>query len=178
MSQRLNLELEPADTERLANLCGHFDQHLKQIEARLQVDIFCRGNLFTVQGESRQARAASRLLKQLYKLSESEMLSPELINLHLQEISVAQFLDQLWDIVGIVLAVGVEGDDDSSSGLVESGLESGGLAYAFSQFDADESGPVRGGLFQEPGGLVRASVVHDQHLVRGAQRVHDGPQFG
>jgi len=94
MSQRLNLELEPADTERLANLCGSFDQHLKQIEARLQVDIFCRGNLFAVQGEPRQARATSRLLKQLYKLSESEMLSPELINLHLQDAGIAEISDE------------------------------------------------------------------------------------
>ena len=79
MSQRLNLELEPADTERLANLCGQFDEHLKQIESRLQVDIFCRGNLFTVQGELRQARGASRLLKQLYTLSDKELLTPEMI---------------------------------------------------------------------------------------------------
>lgn len=90
MSQRINLELEPADTERLANLCGQFDQHLKQIEGRLQVDIFCRGNLFTVQGEAGQARAASRLIKQLYSLSESEMLTPELINLHLQDSGIAE----------------------------------------------------------------------------------------
>lgn len=90
MSQRINLELEPVDTERLANLCGQFDQHLKQIEGRLQVDIFCRGNLFTVQGEAGQARAASRLIKQLYKLSESEMLTPELINLHLQESGIEE----------------------------------------------------------------------------------------
>ena len=94
MSQRINLELEPADTERLANLCGQFDQHLKQIEARLQVDIFCRGNLFTVQGETRQARTAGRLLKQLYNLSDSEMLSPKLINLHLQESGIAEIADE------------------------------------------------------------------------------------
>ncbi len=90
MNQRANLELEPADTERLANLCGQFDQHLKQIEGRLQVDIFCRGNLFTVQGEARQVRAASRLIKQLYKLSASEMLTPEVINLHLQDSGIAE----------------------------------------------------------------------------------------
>ena len=90
MSQKINLELEPADTERLANLCGQFDQHLKQIESRLQVDIFCRGNLFSVQGESRNARAASRLLRQLYSLSETELLTPELINLHLQESGMAE----------------------------------------------------------------------------------------
>ncbi len=93
MGQRLNLELEPADTERLANLCGQFDQHLKQIESRLQVDIFCRGNLFAVQGEPRQARATSRLLKQLYRLSESEVLSPEVINLHLQDSGIAEIAD-------------------------------------------------------------------------------------
>ena len=93
MSQRLNLELEPVDTERLANLCGQFDQHLKQIESRLQVDIFCRGNLFTIQGEARQARAASRLIKQLYKLSEAEFLTPELINLHLQESGIDEIAD-------------------------------------------------------------------------------------
>jgi len=93
MSQRLNLELEPADTERLANLCGQFDEHLKQIENRLQVDVFCRGNLFTVQGEPRQARAASRLLKQLYQLSETELLTPEKINLHLQDSGIAEIAD-------------------------------------------------------------------------------------
>jgi phosphate starvation-inducible PhoH-like protein len=93
MSQRLSLELEPADTERLANLCGQFDQHLKQIESRLQVDIFCRGNLFTVQGETRQVRVTGRLLKQLYTLSESEFLNPEIINLHLQDSGVAEIAD-------------------------------------------------------------------------------------
>ena len=93
MSQRLSLELEPADTERLASLCGQFDQHLKQIEGRLLVDIFCRGNLFTVEGEPRQVRAASRLLKELYKLSEAQFLSPELINLHLQDSGIAEIAD-------------------------------------------------------------------------------------
>ena len=93
VSKRINLELEPADTERLANLCGQFDQHLKQMESRLQVDIFCRGNLFTVEGEVRQARAASRLLKQLYTLSETELLSPEVINLHLQDSGIAEIAE-------------------------------------------------------------------------------------
>lgn len=94
MSKKLNLELEPADTERLANLCGQFDQHLKQIESRLQVDIFCRGNLFAVQGEARQAKATCRLLKNLYKLSESELLTPEVINLHLQDSGMAEISDE------------------------------------------------------------------------------------
>lgn len=85
MSPRLTLELEPADTERLANLCGQFDQHLKQIETRLGVEIFCRGNVFSFEGDNRQVRAATRLLKELYAMSENETLTPDLINLHLQD---------------------------------------------------------------------------------------------
>jgi phosphate starvation-inducible PhoH-like protein len=85
MSNRLTLELEPADTLRLANLCGQFDEHLKQIEARLGVDIFCRGNLFTIKGPERTSRAARRLLQSLYRLSATEVLTPDVINLHLQE---------------------------------------------------------------------------------------------
>ena len=90
MSERLTLELEPADTLRLANLCGQFDEHLKQIETRTGVEIFCRGNLFTVKGEERASRAAKRLLQSLYKLSEHEVLTPALINLHLQESGVEE----------------------------------------------------------------------------------------
>jgi phosphate starvation-inducible PhoH-like protein len=85
MSDRLTLELEPADTLRLANLCGQFDQHLKQIESRLGVEIFCRGNLFTLRGSEHTARAARRLLQSLYRLSATEVLTPDIINLHLQE---------------------------------------------------------------------------------------------
>ena len=85
MSDRLALELDPVDTLRLANLCGQFDEHLKQIESRLGVEIFCRGNLFTLQGSDRTCRAASRLLQRLYRLSATEVLTPEVINLHLQE---------------------------------------------------------------------------------------------
>jgi len=85
MSDRLALELEPVDTLRLANLCGQFDEHLKQIESRLGVEIFCRGSLFTLQGSDRTCRAASRLLQRLYQLSATEVLTPEVINLHLQE---------------------------------------------------------------------------------------------
>ena len=88
MSGRVTLQLEPADTLRLANLCGQFDEHLKQMESRLGVEIFCRGSLFTVQGEERPQRAARRLLMSLYRLTETEVLTPDLINLHLQESGV------------------------------------------------------------------------------------------
>ena len=90
MPERLALELQPAETLRLANLCGQFDGHLKQIEERLRVSIFCRGNLFTIEGGNRSARAARRLLQALYRLTESELLTPELVHLHLQESGIAE----------------------------------------------------------------------------------------
>ncbi|NNK33734.1 MAG: PhoH family protein [Xanthomonadales bacterium] len=90
MSKRLSLQLEPADTLRLANLCGQFDEHLKQIETRLGVEIFCRGNLFAIEGAERSARSARRLLQGLYRLSETEVLTPDMINLHLQESGVSE----------------------------------------------------------------------------------------
>ena len=94
MSQRLTLDLEPADTLRLANLCGQFDEHLKQIESRLGVEIFCRGNLFTIQGPELPARSTRRLLQSLYRLSEAEVLTPEVINLHLQESGITELAEQ------------------------------------------------------------------------------------
>jgi phosphate starvation-inducible PhoH-like protein len=94
MSERRTLELEPADTLRLANLCGQFDQHLKQIEGRLGVEIFCRGNIFNVEGEPRQVRAAQRLLALLYEASANETLTPELVNLHLQESGMAEMAEE------------------------------------------------------------------------------------
>jgi phosphate starvation-inducible PhoH-like protein len=44
--------LEPADGARLANLAGPFDEHLRQIELRLGVEIANRGNVFRVSGHA------------------------------------------------------------------------------------------------------------------------------
>ena len=55
--QTSELTLEPLENERLANLCGQFDEHLRLIERRLGVEIGNRGNVFTLVG-SRAARDA------------------------------------------------------------------------------------------------------------------------
>lgn len=85
MTDSLILELEPADSSRLANLCGQFDGHLKQIESRLGIVVYCRGNQFTVEGAADMVKAAGKLLQNLYDLTATEILSPEQINLHLQQ---------------------------------------------------------------------------------------------
>jgi phosphate starvation-inducible PhoH-like protein len=59
--------LDPADPERLANLAGPFDAHLRQIELRRGVQIANRGNLFRVSGDDAAAVAdVEKLLRALY----------------------------------------------------------------------------------------------------------------
>lgn len=76
--------LEPVDNERLANLCGHLDEHLALIEKRLGVSIGARGNLFSIEGDTAAVAATQRVLKRLYQLSAKEVLNPAAVNLHLQ----------------------------------------------------------------------------------------------
>jgi len=81
----LTLELEPADNERLANLCGHLDDHLRLIEKRLGISIAGRGNVFSVEGEADAVQAGRRVLRKLYRQTEREILTPALVNLQLQQ---------------------------------------------------------------------------------------------
>ena len=55
--------LEPENTERLANLAGPFDAHLRQIELRLGVEIANRGNIFKVTGPAAEVKATEKLLR-------------------------------------------------------------------------------------------------------------------
>src|SRR5664279_919809 len=80
-----DLALEPADGERLANLSGPFDEHLRQIELRVGVEIGSRGNLFRISGASPQVKIAERVLRDLYDATETEALNGAQINLRLSE---------------------------------------------------------------------------------------------
>ncbi|WP_228291350.1 PhoH family protein [Thiothrix litoralis] len=81
----VQFELEPADTERLMNLCGQFDQHLRQIEHRLGIELSNRGNLFQITGTALTVPLTINLLKDLYREAADTVLSPESIHLFLQE---------------------------------------------------------------------------------------------
>ena len=80
-----DLVLEPADNNRLANLCGQFDEHLRQIEKRLDVDIASRGNRFRITGQPGAARLGSDVLRSLFQLTGSERIDPERVHICLQE---------------------------------------------------------------------------------------------
>ncbi|MEM9333691.1 MAG: PhoH family protein [Pseudomonadota bacterium] len=77
--------LEPADNDRLANLCGQFDEHLRQIERRLNVEIASRGNLFRVTGRPGAAEAGGDVIQTLFELTDSERLDPERVHIMLSE---------------------------------------------------------------------------------------------
>lgn len=77
--------LEPADNKRLANLCGQFDEHLRQIERRLNVEIASRGNRFRVTGQAGAAQVGSDVLQSLFRMTDSERLDPERVHMMLQE---------------------------------------------------------------------------------------------
>lgn len=81
----VQFELEPADTSRLMNLCGQFDQHLHQLEKRLGVEISNRGNLFQITGDPVSVQLTINLLQSLYRETADSVLDPESLHLFLQE---------------------------------------------------------------------------------------------
>ena len=89
-----DVRLEPADNERLANLCGSLDSHLRQIETRLGVEISNRGNSFRIIGAARIVNIASRLLTELYESTAADNLSPEKIHLWLQDKAIDDSINE------------------------------------------------------------------------------------
>lgn len=90
-----DLLLEPADNARLANLCGHLDEHLRQIERRLGVEINNRGHQFRVIGESAAIPVTVAVLEALYRNTRDETLTPASVHLTLQEAGADALVDEL-----------------------------------------------------------------------------------
>jgi phosphate starvation-inducible PhoH-like protein len=68
----IEFSLTPADNRRLASLCGSHDEHLKQIEEYMGVEIANRGNVFRVTGAPEESNAASQVLKDLYDATQGD----------------------------------------------------------------------------------------------------------
>lgn len=77
------ITLEPADNQRLANLCGQYNENIRQIEKRLGVAILSRGNRFRIEGRERQVEQALWVLNDLFKKA-SKPIPPEDVHLSLQ----------------------------------------------------------------------------------------------
>lgn len=93
----------PADNSRLANLCGQFDEHLRQIERRLDVEIASRGNRFRVTGNPGAAKIGSDVLHSLFNMTDHERLDPERVHVCLQEsVMNDNDIDEVNDNPGVV----------------------------------------------------------------------------
>ena len=69
------------------------DQHLRQIERYIGVEINNRGNNFHVSGSPKSIELTASLLKQMYAATEDEALSSERVHLFLQGIQIEEELD-------------------------------------------------------------------------------------
>ena len=96
----LNLHLEPADNQRLASLCGPFDDNIKQLERRLGVEISYRDNHFQLLGKQAQVDAAAVILKHLYvetqplKGGKVTDITPDMVHLAISESRVLEQDDE------------------------------------------------------------------------------------
>ena len=90
-SKEIQLELEPIDNSRLANLCGQFDENLRYIEKNTGVSIGNRGNQFRLSGLDAQVLdATEKVLRRLYLITESSSVSVEDVHLELKGSEVVE----------------------------------------------------------------------------------------
>lgn len=101
--ESIDIILEPADNHRLANLCGQFDEHLRQIERRLGVEINNRGNQFRVIGDDTAVQGATKVLKELYRWTAKEILSPSSVHLFLQDSGVEALLEPREEVEEVII---------------------------------------------------------------------------
>lgn len=84
--ETISLTLLPDNMQRLSNLCGRLNEHIKQIESSLALTIQQRGNTFHLSGAQDAISHGYQILKSLYKATESgELLNPNVIHLALRE---------------------------------------------------------------------------------------------
>ncbi len=72
----------PLNNTRLAHLCGPMDEHLRTIEAGLQVAIAHRHEQFKIDGPKKQAERALTVLQALYELADRP-IKPDTVQLML-----------------------------------------------------------------------------------------------
>ena len=85
--ERSEFVLDPADPERLANLSGPFDAHLRQMELRLGTEIANRGNVFRVTGPPGAVQRTEKFLRALWDEADDQVLDSAAIHLRLAEVA-------------------------------------------------------------------------------------------
>ena len=101
-TQPVTFLLDPEDNQRLADLCGEHNAHLKQVEEGLGVRISHRGHLFCVDGYDQDVRHAQDVLCALYEDSgKGTPLSPDRVQVAISEIpaEAKSYQDEPDDVV-------------------------------------------------------------------------------
>ena len=121
----LDLHLEPAQSQRLASLCGPFDDNIKQIERRLGVEIVYRNNHFQILGKEQQALAVVELLKRLYietqPLRDQKLvdLTPDQVHLAITECRALEQDDEVDAEISSTIPYGKEINIKTKRGMVK-----------------------------------------------------------
>ena len=82
--------LDSDQPERLANLAGPLESHLRQIESRLGIEIGNRGGVFRLTGATDAIKRAERVLRALFDASADEAITPHAVHLALNEAGADQ----------------------------------------------------------------------------------------
>lgn len=85
-----DLYLEPADSQRLASLCGPFDDNIRHLERRLGVEVSYKDNHFRIIGQHQGIQAARQILTDLYVETapvkgKQQAVEPNQVHLAIQE---------------------------------------------------------------------------------------------
>ena len=83
-----DITLTPFDNKRLLSFCGRFDEHLRQIEQRLAVDLIVRGNVIHISGKQSDVELAVKTIQSLYaQTTNGHELNPDEIHLYIQQVT-------------------------------------------------------------------------------------------
>ena len=81
----ISFELSPADNPRLANLCGHLDEHLRMMERGFGVEINNRGVKFQIIGNADTLTNVQDVLHELYAETAQTILVPEDVHMAIRQ---------------------------------------------------------------------------------------------
>jgi phosphate starvation-inducible PhoH-like protein len=90
--ESISFELSPIDNERLANLCGHLDEHLRMMERGFGVEVNNRGGKFQIIGPAEVLAGVQEVVHELYAETSQSVLAPEQVHLAIREVGGTETL--------------------------------------------------------------------------------------
>ncbi|PHS69965.1 MAG: phosphate starvation-inducible protein PhoH [Methylophaga sp.] len=82
----ISFELSPTDNARLANLCGHLDEHLRMLERGFGVEVNNRGSNFQIIGKAEILANVQDVIHELYAETAQTVLVPEQVHLAIRHV--------------------------------------------------------------------------------------------